>query len=292
MPFDNYWAGVSVSVIPVTHANWRARLYLRYGPRRGQTRLLQREQFGPLLVQRPFQAEAGVCHTYLLHPPGGVVGGDQLQIIIAADSGAHSLVTTPGAGKFYRSGGQYAAQQLQLQVADGALLEWLPQETLFFPGACARLETRIELVTGARFIGWEMLCFGRPVLKERFSHGDIRGRSQIYLDGELRLSEGLFVQQAGNPEQLAGLQTYPMQGNCYVFPADAQLLALVRQALSAFAAGTSDFEYGATLVDDILCIRLLGHQTEVLMTALIAVWQQIHQHWHGRLPQPPRIWAT
>src|SRR3569832_593156 len=111
--------------------SWHARLELGFEVCGGRSSLTSRRHHGPLRVQRPFYPEgAGVCHVYVLHPPGGVVGGDELLIDVAVEAGAHALITTPAAGKFYRSGGAVARQRQTLRVAEAAVLEWLPQPAL------------------------------------------------------------------------------------------------------------------------------------------------------------------
>src|SRR6185436_819073 len=98
----------------------------------------------------------------LLHPPGGLVGGDELSIDVEVDAGAHALVTTPAAGKVYRTNGATARQTQRLRVAEGGTLEWLPQEAILYDGARATLETRVELARDARFLGIDAVCFGLP----------------------------------------------------------------------------------------------------------------------------------
>jgi urease accessory protein len=136
-----------------TPNGWLARLNVGFEHRDGRTVLATKEHSGPLTVQRPFYPEGEVCHLYLLHPPGGIVGGDRLEIRLQVATGAHALVTTPGAAKFYRSAGALATQRQSLRVADGGLLEWLPQENILFPGAIMRIETDIALVGDGRFSG-------------------------------------------------------------------------------------------------------------------------------------------
>ena len=119
---------------------WQASLRLGFAPRAARTALVHREQRGPLAVQRPFYPEGDTCHLYLLHPPGGVVGGDRLDIEARTTGEAHALVTTPGATKFYLSAGHTAHQTQRLRVGAGGALEWLPQENIFFPGALALSE--------------------------------------------------------------------------------------------------------------------------------------------------------
>ena len=104
-------------------AGWEARLALRFEQRAGRTVLAHRSHEGPLAVQKPFYPEGDVCHVYLLHPPGGVVGGDRLAIEIEVASNAHAVITTPAAGKLYRSAGPASMQEQRLSVAPGAALE-------------------------------------------------------------------------------------------------------------------------------------------------------------------------
>ncbi len=150
---------------------WRAELSLCCEQRGGRTVLARKRQFGPLTLQRPFYPEGSVCHLYLLHPPGGVVGGDSLAVDIDLGPGARALVTTPGATKFYRSAGADALVTQRLSVAAGAGLEWFPQEAILFPGARVRSRTEVALQADASFIGWELLSLGRPVIGERFDSG-------------------------------------------------------------------------------------------------------------------------
>ena len=79
------------------HSSWQARLELGFRATAGRTVLAHRRHVGPLVVQRPFYPEGGICHVYLLHPPGGVVGGDTLELQVQADADSHALITTPAA---------------------------------------------------------------------------------------------------------------------------------------------------------------------------------------------------
>ncbi len=174
-------------------SGWQARLRLGFRATAQRTVLASREHQGPLTVQRPFYPEGDICHVYLLHPPGGVVGGDSLQIEIDADAATHALVTTPGATKFYRSAAERACQTQHLAVGEGASLEWLPQENIFFPGAEVDLVTRVELAGDARLALWEINCLGRPANREVFDSGRIDSRLEIYRDNVPLLLDRLRV---------------------------------------------------------------------------------------------------
>jgi urease accessory protein len=126
-------------------AGWEARLALEFEALSGRTRLVRRSHRGPLAVQRPFHPEAdGTCHCYVLHPPGGVVAGDRLELDVLVRGAGRALLTTPAATKLYRRGEGAASHALQrFSVASGSRLEWLPQETIAYAGAESRLETRV-----------------------------------------------------------------------------------------------------------------------------------------------------
>src|ERR1700743_3338191 len=143
---------VAASVLPAqpTGAGWQARLSLRFGVHQARTRLRAREHRGPLLVQRAFHPElpprpgdrsAEPCHVYLIHPPGGIVSGDELQLEVGVDPGAHALLTTPSAGKFYRRYSERVARLSQRLAVEAGVLEWFPQENIYYPGAVAEVGT-------------------------------------------------------------------------------------------------------------------------------------------------------
>ncbi len=142
--------------------NWKAALELGYDRRNARTQLVSRRQFGPLSVQKCFHPEGEACHTVLLHPPGGIAGGDELDIGMTVASAAHALITTPGAAKWYRSGGAAARQAVTVCLAERGVLEYLPQETLLFDGVRGMSEMQVKLACDSRYLGWEITALGRP----------------------------------------------------------------------------------------------------------------------------------
>ena len=162
------------------NAGWRAQLNLGFSNSNNKTILSHRKHNGPLQVQKPFYPEFnGTCHLYILHPPGGVVGGDRLYIYVDVNPNAHALITTPAAGKFYRSAGPVARQEQVIKVAPKGTLEWFPSENIIFAGAKAQIKTRIELSRDSNFMGWEISCLGRPASNENFSQGELDQRFEI-----------------------------------------------------------------------------------------------------------------
>ncbi len=267
---------------------WQARLSLGFRHDGTVTRLARRSAYGPLQVQRPFYPGGGVCHVYLLHPPGGVVGGDRLDIDIDADVETRVLLTTPAAGKFYRSAGPVAEQRQTLCVRSGARLEWLPQETIVFSGAIARSTTRIDLDDGARVIAWEILCLGRPAAGERFSSGRFEQAMELYRQGRPLLLERNRYDSAGPVLKAPwGLGNHPVTALLVVSDSDREILGAVRAELP----GDGTERIGATCVDGLLVVRYLGHCTERAKLCLIRAWQVVRQ---ANSPDDgcPRIWKT
>ncbi|WP_060989769.1 urease accessory protein UreD [Photobacterium leiognathi] len=293
---------------PESNVGWHAELKLKFGIKRFKTRLLERQQYGPLTVQKTFHPAGTSCHTYLLHPPGGVVGGDHLNFVIDVEESAHALLTTPGATKFYRSSGEQAWQKQQLNVANHGLLEWLPMENIFFPGARCKLLTHINLAAHARFIGWDIQCFGRPVLEEKFDDGEVLGQTFIFREQEICLSETVRVQTENRFEPTALLRDFAMLGTLYITPVDHDLIdkitRVVERQQQRFGDGVllgitelkniSECHSLAvnSAVNNLVVVRALGHQTEPMIASFIQIWCCVREHWFGELPEIPRIWAT
>lgn len=278
---------------------WKAALDLSFVRAPERTVLRERRHTGPLRVQRPFYPETtGVCHVYLLHPPGGLVAGDQLRIEAHVASGAHALLTTPAANKVYRSRDpQLRATQMQrLCVGAGGSLEWLPQETIAFRGARAELCTRVELTGDARFIGWEILCLGRPAAAETFDQGVLRPQLELFRDGRLvYIERGLY--EAGSPLMHAawGLAAQPVVGTLLCAAPDAaRAIEPVRALLAELeaAAPSGSPRLAASAWDDCLLVRYLGPSAEQARMALAAAWAVLRPAILGMPAVAPRIWRT
>lgn len=289
-------------------AGWRGALSLRFAPARERTVIARRRHEGPFCVQQPFYPGDGVCHVYLLHPPGGLAAGDELLLDVDVERGAAALLTTPASTKFYRSAGAPSVQAQALRIAAGASLEWLPLDTILFGGSRARIATDVYLTPGARFVGWEMTVLGRPLSGDAYASGTLEQRTCIHVGGEPLLLERLRW-RAGDTLLSApwGLAGFGVCGALYAYPADDRLLALVRERLGAAApsieslpaAGPRDdrgppanARYGATLLGELLVVRCLAREPEELRATLERIWSALRAGVVGRNPHPPRIWKT
>jgi urease accessory protein len=277
---------------PVDLAQWHARLALDYARRGTRTVLARREHSGPLAVQKPFYPEGdGVCHQVLLHPPAGLAGGDRLEILVHAEPGSHALLTTPGAGKWYRSAGAEAGQSLDFQVAAGASLEWLPQETIVFDGALARMHTEVTLAGGARYLGWEIICLGRTASGERFARGRLGLCTRIRRAGApIWWEQGTL--HGGSPalDAPAVLAGQPVFATL-LLAADGIGTDVVNEC-RAVEAEESDALTGLTALPQLLVARYLGGSAEAARRYLEALRQRLRPAVWQRDAVAPRIWNT
>ncbi|MBT6274373.1 MAG: urease accessory protein [Chromatiales bacterium] len=257
--------------------------------RRARTELVRKMHRGPLTVQSPFHPEGETCHVYLLHPPGGVAGGDSLTLRAQLSRGAHTLLTTPAATKIYRSAGPVSSVAQELFAESGCDLEWLPQETLVFSGARARMSTRVNLGRGARFIGWEAMCLGRPASGEVFADGAIRQDFEIWVDGvPLLLERNRFDAHAELLKAGWGLSGLCSLASIIAYPCEAHLVEAARAVCGRF----SDQHAAATAVDGALVGRIISADMRYIRAWLNELWSALRPRLLGRPAVAPRIWAT
>ena len=282
--------------IPLTRAHyaaqsssWLAELELWFALSAGKTRLVRRRHLGPLVVQRPFHPEKdGTCHVYLLHPPGGVAGGDRLDLRFHVEAGARALLTTPGATKFYRSEYSAGTQSTQIDVGACAVCEYLPQETIAFDGADARMETRVSLAPDATYVGWDFLCLGRPAAGERFETGRLSQRIEIRRGGKPIWFERLELH--GNsplmkaPFALAGEPTWGTM--IYAGAVSEDAAEQVRAAIGESAV------FSVSQLDDVVVCRYLGPRVGDGKALFARAWNVLRTLGQGKPADTPRIWAT
>ncbi len=271
-------------------AGWEAELALRFARGDRRTVLAARRHRGPLVVQKPLYPEGEeVCQVLLLHPPAGIVGGDRLCIDIDVGAGAHAQVATPGATRWYRSAGPTAEASTRLRIAEGGVLEWLPQEAIAFDGAQARLAFDVELGAGATLLGWDIVALGRPAAGEAFRRGAWRQQCTIRRGGELVWCERAALE--GGARALhsgAILGGAPVFGTLWVAaPAVApDVLARCR------AVPVSDGAGGVTQLPGILVARYAGGSAEGARMYFALLWRILRPAAIGRDAVPLRIWTT
>ena len=273
--------------------HWEAEISLGFTRLDSGTILSERRHRGPLRVQKALYPEGdAVCQAVLLHPPSGIVGGDRLQIGAHVGPQAHAQLTTPGAGKWYRSGGAEASQTLDFAVSKNAVLEWLPQETIVFDGAKSRMETRVQLSEGSRYLGWEILCLGRSASGERFTHGHIALYTRIERNGQpLWLERGRIDGDDPLLASIAGWAGASVGGTLLATLDSGDDVAALRDACRAIAPA-DHAEHALTALPNLLVGRYLGHNSEAARLWFADLWRILRPALLGRPALSPRIWNT
>jgi urease accessory protein len=280
----------------LSEIRWPARLVLTAARDGAHATRVHARHDGPLRLLKTLYPEgAGIAHAVLVHPPGGLVGGDRLDIQLDLQPGSHLLVTTPAATRFYRSNAGEAAQVVHASVGEGARLEWLPQETLAYPGCVARNEVRLNLAPGASLFATEVLGLGLPAAAQPFETGrllqhlEIGGQCQWRDRGWLDAADKALLD---GPCGLAGHRVlatlaYAQAGAL----ADVEALLSVSRALLD-GVPLSGITHLAGPRGAVLLARVVGDEVEAVTLAL----RRVRALWRERLwslpAGDPRIWAT
>jgi urease accessory protein len=274
---------------------WNATLSLDYTLQAGKTVAHFRHD-GPLRILQSLYPEGdAVCHNVLVHPPGGLVGGDTLDIAITAAAGSHGLITTPGATRFYRSARETALQRTRLRLEAGARAEWLPLEALCYSGCLAENHLTLDLAPGAELLGWDITALGLPSANQPFEQGSFCQHIElpgVWLERARIRADDLLLMNS--PLGLAGQRCIAT----LFFAAGSKLerqrrqlaLDLARQVLEAHPLSAAA---GATSPDaQVVVVRVLAPLVEPAMALLKQVWKVWRQHFWGKDAPSPRIWSA
>lgn len=280
-----------------THQKWFAKLELKYIATCQKTILAHRKHFGPIRVQKMLWPEnAGVCHTILVHPPAGIAGGDHLSFDVQVEANAHALITTPGAGKWYKTNQKQAHQHIHLTVLSDGILEWLPQETMLFDGANAQSETHIQLDEASCFMGWDMLVIGRQARSETFQTGRYHSQFHLIQNAELLIADTLSFH--GNDRFLQsclGMAGHAVMGNFWaVAPPNYRSATVLESQIELIREliMRMDFNVTLSLVNGVICARYLGDDVRQCHDAFAAIRARLRRYWLNMDEAFPRIWRT
>ena len=273
---------------------WLARLDLDYSERNGATRL-HFSHDGPLRVLRSLHPEGpGICHNVLVHPPGGIVGGDLLDMSVRVQQGAHALVTTPGATRFYRSNGAQGMQRTRITLEPGARLEWLPLEAIAYNACDAVNEVHLDLAPDSQLITWDITAFGLPHANEPYAQG--RFVQHIHWPGrflERGVIDALDDRLMNGPLGLAGARCM----GSLIFASGSALPRALRESLLEATHGVlGDLPDGVSAgvtAPNAHMIVLRG--VSPVVEPLMLLWQKVWAEWRSGVWQVggvrPRIWA-
>lgn len=275
--------------------SWQAHLHLGFARRGERTVLAERRHEGPLVVQKPLYPEGhGICHAVIVHPPGGLAAGDQLRITLDVQPGAHALLTTPGATKWYKgTPHRPASQSVDIAVRQDARLDWLPLDNIFFNDSHARQQFTVRLDRGATALGWDCALLGRRASGEDWLRAGLRTLTKFTgPDGRPLWEERQAIDSASPILQAPqGLDGRPAYGTLWgVGPACTPDLA---QSLAESLPFDDALRAGATaLPGGLLIVRCVAREPEALHSLFRQLWLRLRPLVHGVPGQPLRLWST
>jgi urease accessory protein len=284
------------TAINTYHVNrWEAKLNLVFERQNGRSFLAKNLHVGPLVLQKTLYPEGEeVCHGVVIHPPGGVAGGDALTLNVSLSDGVSCLLTTPGAGKWYKANGHDATQSLKFDVQNNACFEWLPQENILFDGAQVKFSAEINLDKEAKYAGWEILCFGRQ------AQGEIWQSGSMHQNLAIRRNKALIWRECGalKPQHKLIKSMMGLAGNAvsasFVVAAGVvpqQILAACR-AVEVNLALDMHARYGVTALPEIFSARYVGQSAQSARQYFEQLWQILRPWYAARKVVRPRIWNT
>lgn len=270
-------------------AGWKASLSLDFRVRGDGKTVLRHEHLGPLRIQKALYPEGSACcHAVIVHPPGGIASGDQLQVAVQIDAGAHALITTPSAAKWYGAVQTMpACQTVDLRVS--GCLEWLPAETIVFDQACVESSLHVCVEPNGSMMGWDLPVFGRHASDERFERGAFNQTVSVSLGEALIWTDRLRLQGAdplfASP---VGFQGHHALATLWLVtpehrPFQSDWLASLRQAVPAVA--------WTLLHERLLVGRALADPWQ-LRTDMEQAWSWLRPKVLGYPANRPRIWST
>jgi urease accessory protein len=292
-----------MAAVSLKNFEWLANLKLVLSKSERGTLLKYNRHNGPLYVQKPFYPEGKDCaHIYLLHPPGGIVSGDVLNIDLTLEANAQSLITTPGAARLYKAREKSPLQQqhIQLSVNENCILEWFPMETILFNHAHAELTTIINLKKNARVMAWEITCFGLPASNEPFEQGLFKQRYRIQQEGKPLFIDNLSINTENKSssrflENQAGMQGQTVSGFFILGPFETDKAH--KEKLNEFMRKIiedADLEkdIAVTWINNFCLIRYLGKSAYKARQGFVLLWKYLRPELIKQQACEPRIWFT
>jgi urease accessory protein len=268
-------------------------LQLRFQYEEDRTVMTERRHTGPLQVQKPLYPEGhSVCHTVILHPPGGMAEGDTIKIDVTQGPGSKTVLTSPAATKWYKSRNNFSSQEVRIRLGERAQLDWLPPENILFQHARASFRFQLELGEEASAIGWETFVFGRRAMGETWDAGALRINSQFVDRQGLLWAEKASITGGSRLRTAAqGLAGLPIAG--MLWAAGSNCNQTLAETLSPSLPFTDTLRAGVTCFNrGVLVVRAVAQRIEPLRELMVSCWSFLRPAIHGRHSQPLRLWSV
>jgi urease accessory protein len=293
------------AALDIVKSQWLASLELQLGHSSYGTQLTKTKRCGPLSIQKAFYPEGRDCaHLYLLHPPAGIVSGDELRVNIDVLQNAHALVTTPGANRFYRArtdlsiGDPKQTQITQINLSEDAKCEHFPLETLVYNQANGVNNVEVRLQKSSIYCGWDMTCLGLPSSNEHFTAGRFTQLNTLYRDDILIYHDKVLIEPQSNIQHhAAGLASNTVFGTFLAYaPSErvsneqrSQLIEQLRELVEQHSASAL---ISITDIRQLLVTRYLGQQAHQCKDLFIELWKLVRPVYIEKQGIQPRIWFT
>jgi len=276
---------MSMSVAAAPHhqrARGRAALTFAAGP--AGMGLRELDQSAPLRLLFPDPDPGEPSIAALVNVAGGLTGGDSAAFALTLLPGGRLTLTTPAAEKVYRSLGPQTEIAVRIDLAEGSVCEWLPQETILFNGARLRRAIDIALAPDARLLAAEMLVLGRAARGEVFTQGDVRDAWRLRRGGRLVWADTLRLDDPA----ASRVARFGLDGA----GALATLLLAMPEAEAHRERVRDLAEGGASLVaPGLLLARWMGDASAVRVAVGTAIAELRHAAF-GHPARLPRLWRT
>ena len=286
---------------------WLASLFLEFAIKSNVSQLVKTSRRGPLNVQKAFYPEGKDCaHVYLLHPPAGIVSGDELNIEICIQDSAHALITTPGANRFYRArtnlaiGDSKQTQISNINVLGKGICENFPLETIVYEGADAINQLDLKLSSQAHYIGWDISCLGLPAAGQPFKKGRFTQLNRVFIDGKLNFHDRINLTPNNNVcAHVAGLNNHSVFATMLAHAPKvrinekSQLVDRLREQIAhTDGIDKPSQKVSVTYIRDLLVVRYLGDHAEECKAIFTSIWKTIRPIYIQKEANVPRIWLT
>ena len=284
---------------------WLAELQLEFSHNQHGSFLSKTTRKGPLSVQKAFYPEGPDCaHVYLLHPPAGIVSGDELRVSLALHDNAHMLLTTPGANRFYRAredltiGDSKQTQITTLRLAKQSKAENLPQETIVYEGADGFNSVDIHLSENSVYLGWDITCLGLPHSDQHFRKGQYTQLNRLFCNNQLIYHDRIAVspknQLLTHP---AGLASHSVFATFLAYAPNKQMDSqeqklILNDLREQIEQAQALDQVSITNINGLIVIRYLGESAQQCKNLFITLWQYLRPLFLNKTSLQPRIWHT
>lgn len=275
---------------PAALARSEGRVELRYRQREAISSLAHLYQRGCGRVRFPTVDNAEYPEAVMINTAGGLTGGDHMSYQVTLEAGAGLTISGQAAEKIYRSIGSTAVIEAEMLVAAGAVLEWLPQETILFDNSRLRRMNYVHLEKGSRLLALEATLFGRTAHGETLRSASVRDGWKIWRDGKLLWFDNFVLEGDIHGQSQRRAVLGGAKGMATILIADDQAESYLEVARKL--CRECDGRAAATCRDELLILRLLAKSGYELRKSLARILNGMRSELAGHPVALPKVWEN